>query len=258
MRSVVPSLAVMFALILAPVQPALLAQLVQVQVTLTCSDGTEITDTLLVVDSAALAALQSAVEAMALYPAGLTCRLTQQLGASLGGLFAPLVAFAQSSGGNPVWNYTVGGGRAVISFNCPGEETNFGFSARVEPALNGMPDQGQGTFNLTIPQCTTPTGSSFNGSHLGTKVDCVHVNGSTANLSAVVTHATGVFADQAQYGFTENVTRIGVIVFDSGDPGGTGDMIGWTNRASENGCLGTEAVMFPLDNGNVKVHQAGP
>ena len=142
----------MFALILAPVQPALLAQLVQVQVTLTCSDGTEITDTLLVVDSAALAALQSAVEAMALYPAGLTCRLTQQLGESLGGLFAPLVAFAQSSGGNPVWNYTVGGGRAVISFNCPGEETNFGFSARVEPVSNGTPGQGQGTFNLTIPQ----------------------------------------------------------------------------------------------------------
>ena len=258
MRSVVPSLAVMFALILAPVQPALLAQLVQVQVTLTCSDGTEITDTLLVVDSAALAALQSAVEAMALYPAGLTCRLTQQLGESLGGLFAPLVAFAQSSGGNPVWNYTVGGGRAEISFNCSsGEETNFGFSARVKPAFNGIPDQGQGTFNLTIPQCTTFTGS-FNGSHLGTKVDCVHVNGSTANLGAVVTHATGVFADPLQYNFTENVTRIGVLVTDSGVPGGTGDRIGWTNRGSESLCGLDFLTDAPVDNGNVKVHQANP
>ena len=253
MRSVVPSLAVMFALILAPVQPALLAQLVQVQVTLTCSDGTEITDTLLVVDSAALAALQSAVEAMALYPAGLTCRLTQQLGASLGGLFAPLVAFAQSSGGNPVWNYTVGGGRAVISSRCSGEETNFGFSARVEPVSNGTPGQGQGTFNLTIPQC-----GSFNGSHLGTKVDCVHVNGSTANLGAVVTHATGVFADPLQYGFTENETRIGVLVIDSGVPGGTGDRIGWSNRAIESMCGLETDTDAPVDNGNVKVHQANP
>ena len=256
MRSVVPSLAVMFALILAPVQPALLAQLDQVQVTLTCSDGTEITDTLLVVNSAALAELQSAVEAMALYPAGLTCRLTQQLGASLGGLFAPLVAFAQSSGGNPVWDYAVGGGRAVISFRCArGEETNFGFSARVEPAFNDG-TQGQGTFNLTIPQCTT-SGGSFNGSHLGTKVDCVLVAGNRANLGAVVTHATGVFADPAQYNFMENESRIAVQVTDSGDPGGAGDLIGWSNSAVGSGCAGLEIFMPPVDNGNVKVHDPG-
>src|SRR5213594_3061719 len=190
---------------------------------------------------------------MAQYLAGLTCRLTQQLGESFGELCAPLVAFAKSSGGNPVWNYTVGGGRAVISSRCSGEETNFGFSARVEPAFDGTPGQGQGTFNLTIPQC-----GSFNGSHLGTKVDCVHVNGSTANLSAVVTHATGVFADPLQYNFTENVTRIGVLVTDSGVPGGTGDRIGWTNRGSESLCGLDFLTDAPVDNGNVKVHQAGP
>jgi hypothetical protein len=70
MRRVVLSLAAVFALMMAPMQPALLA-LGDIQVTLTCSDGTEITDVTLVVSPETLTELTSAVEAMILYPAGL-------------------------------------------------------------------------------------------------------------------------------------------------------------------------------------------
>src|SRR3989442_8272898 len=131
---------VTLALLIAPMQASLLA-LGDITVTLTCSNGTEIMDTILVVNSEALAALQSAVDAMTLYPAGLVCRITQQLIGSLGGFFGPRVAFAQ---GNPTWNYAVGGGQAKLvkecSENTTGVQTNFGFSARVHPGFtsNGL------------------------------------------------------------------------------------------------------------------------
>src|SRR2546429_5760987 len=87
-----------------------IAQLGEVQVTLTCSDGIEITATTLVVDTATLPALEAAVDAMTLYPAGLVCSLTQTSASLPGGLIGPAVAFAQ---GNPKKDYAVGGGRSL-------------------------------------------------------------------------------------------------------------------------------------------------
>src|SRR2546428_299043 len=56
MRRVLLSLAVTLALVMAPMQLAVLA-LGDIQVTLTCSDGTDIMDTTLMVDAAALTEL---------------------------------------------------------------------------------------------------------------------------------------------------------------------------------------------------------
>jgi len=251
MRRVLPSLAVTLALVMAPLQFAVLA-LGGIQVTLTCSDGTDIMDTTLVVDAAALTELQSVVEAMTLYPAGLVCRITQQLTGSFGGgFFAPLVAFAQ--GGNPTWNYAVGGGRAQLVDCFPPAETNFALSARVDPTA--AVTEGQGMFNMTVPQCTVNE-TPFNGSHLGTKVKCLTVTVNTftgvgrANLIAEVTHATGLFAAN---GPAVGAT-IDLQVIDSGVPGGAFDMIGMT-AGGESECGGARADKA-VDNGNISVHEA--
>jgi hypothetical protein len=250
MRCVVLSLVLTLALVMAPMQLAVLA-LGDVQVTLTCSNGTEIMDTVLVVDADVLSALQSAVDSMVLYPAGLVCRITQQLLGSLGGFFGPRVAFAQ---GNPQWNYAVGGGQAPLLFGCAADElTNFGFSARVDPALNGT--TGQGMIEFTIPKCTSG-GTTVEGSHLGARVDCLDVaganKGGTARMTAEVKNVTHVFASSFSPG-----DHITVQVFDANLQDGTGDTID-TTGAGPDPCDFGETGGIAVTRGNISVHQAGP
>ena len=254
MRRVVLSLVPILALMMAPMKPALLAQSGDIQVTLTCSDGVEISDTTLVVDLQTLTGLTSAVEAMTLYPAGLVCRLTEVplLSASLaGGLIGPRLAFAQ--GGNPNKDYAVGGGRAVIVTRCSPEETNFGLSAHVDKGttLTGI----GGTVNFTIPTCTSSnTMNTYNGSHLGAKVDCLIVTGGIATLTAVAVQKTGLFANPAEFPF--GLVRFGVTMVDSGLPGGVGDMIGWDAGPNDAQCGSGATPYATVDNGNINVHDA--
>jgi hypothetical protein len=89
--------------------------------------------------------------------------------------------------------------------------------------------------------------------HLNSKVDCVYVGASgpgTAKLTALTTKSSG---DLAPF-FTPGVTEVRIDVFDSGLPGGTGDMIGITrvtNRCDFSGSV----MQSPVDNGNINVHQ---
>jgi hypothetical protein len=237
---------------MAPMQPALLA-LGDIQVTLTCSDGTEITDVTLVVSPETLTELTSAVEAMILYPAGLVCRLTEAplLSASLaGGRIGPRVAFAQSSG-NPNKDYAVGGGQAKILGRCAqtgDHEVNFGLSAHVDQGT--MQSGVGGTVNFSIPFCSTTNGD-YNGSHLSMKVDCLKVTGGIAQLTTVVTKKTGLFAAPA-----ENVApndRVAIVVTDSV----LGDTIDWDDSPTF-ACNFKAAPVTTVDHGNINVHDAAP
>jgi hypothetical protein len=118
---------------------------------------------------------------------------------------------------------------------------NFSLSAHV---LDGTTTTGVGgTFNLSC------SGGVNSGGNVVAKVDCLSVSGggSTAQLSASVTHTDGLFI----HTFTKT-TEINVKVEDSG-PTGAGDMIGWTTSFSGSPCGNNNSVM-PLVHGNVNVH----
>jgi len=132
------------------------------QVALRCNDGTDVTAE---VDADTLEGLVLAVEALTLYPAGLTCTLAQ----------TPVVhAFGgAASAGYPTGGFLVGGGR--ITYPCPAPfqlltfYVNFGVSAHTV-GNNAGPTRG-GTVNFTIPagQCVGP-------SHLTTKPNCLRID----------------------------------------------------------------------------------
>lgn len=130
------------------------------EVTLTCDDGTSFTS---VVDTETLAGLTEALQAMALFPAGLTCSLAElPVVHALGG-----VASAWPGGG-----FIVGGGR--FQAGCPGLPfmtfwINFAVSAHTETDAAGAVRGG--TLNMTIPanQCVGP-------SHLTSKPTCLKIN----------------------------------------------------------------------------------
>ena len=220
-------------------------------VTLTCNDGTNLA---LSLDTTALTALSNAVSAINLFPAGdpaLFCTLTQSTAGSL----APAASFSDrasspSASGNPNTDYAVGGGRATL-FRCnggnPPVETNFALNARVDAASNGS--AGTGTFNVTVPEsqgatCSPPESEG----HWNGKIDCVNViSSSMAQATFKITRAEGSLS-----GFSGEVR---VDVFDSGLPGGTGDMISLhgARRACDFGRRFSATTT--VDNGNISVHQ---
>src|SRR5437870_5689017 len=104
MRRALLTLAVAAGLAIGTVAPV--SALGDTSITLNCSDGTS---TQLLVDTNTLNALTAAVNAMTLYPAGLTCSLIQN---PLGTAFFGHVALA-GAGQNP---FVVGGGRWQIPF----------------------------------------------------------------------------------------------------------------------------------------------
>src|SRR5882762_2851707 len=180
MRRLMLALTVVVTLIVSSsVSVPVIAQLGEVRVTLTRSDGVEITDTTLVVSLETLTQLTSAVEAMALYPAGLVCRLTTPLlGASLtGGLIGPRAAFAESP-----QDFVVGGGRFM---NCQ----TFAVSAHSDNV--NSPGSVTGSFTESVPQddplCATK-------GHLKAKVVCLSVVGNVARINGNVVESSGFFA----------------------------------------------------------------
>jgi len=209
--------------------------------TLTCSDGTDLN---LALDAASVMQLTDAVNAMTLNPAGdppLTCGVAS----------APLLtSSASASGGNPNYDYVVGGGKAP-NLGCFGgyPPVSFGLSAHV--VQGDPPGTASGTFNVGSPAPNVGCKGHFNS-----KVDCLVVMTPTsAHLTAQVTQATGQFAGLQG-------TEIDVVVQDNGTPSAiTSDMIGDGNTTGQ--CVpGTDAgggptlPSQPVTNGNITVHDA--
>jgi hypothetical protein len=244
-------------------------------VTLTCSDGTNLN---LALDVASVMQLTDAVNSMALNPAGdppLTCGVvtasplqpvasgSRQLAAwrphsstprtrkGLTGTFkTSAVATRTLSSDNPTYDYVVGGGKAT-NLGCFGgfPPVPFGLNAHVR--AGDLPATASGTFNVGSP--ATNVGCK---GHLSSKVDCLVVVGTTAHLTAYVTQATGQFAGLQD-------TEIDVAVQDNGAPSALlPDLINDGNTAGQ--CLqgtdaqgGPTAPDQPVTNGNVSVHRAG-
>jgi hypothetical protein len=247
-------------------------------VTLTCSDGTNLN---LALDAASVLQLTDAVNAIALNPAGdppLTCGVvtasllqstadgSRQLAAwgphrSIPGIRKGLTrtfgktlhnATRTLSSGNPTYDYVVGGGQAP-NLGCFGgfPPVPFGLSAHVRPG--DLPETASGTFNVGSPA----TNFGCKG-HLNSTVDCLVVSGTTggAHLTAHVTQATGQFAGLQD-------TEIDVAVQDNGTPSPLlPDMIDDGNTSGP--CVqGRDAqgeftvADQPVTNGNISVHFAG-
>jgi hypothetical protein len=207
-------------------------------VTLTCSDGTNLN---LALDAASVMELTDAVNAIALNPAGdppLTCGVVTA---------SPLQPMAGS--GNPTYDYVVGGGKAP-NLGCSGgyPPVPFGLSAHV--LAGDPPGNASGTFNVGSPA----TNAGCKG-HLNSTVDCLEVVGSTAHLTAHVTQATGQFAGLQD-------TEIDVAVQDNGTPSPLlTDMIDDGNTtapcAQGRDAQGEPTVADqPVTNGNITVHGA--
>ncbi len=171
MRRVSLTLLSTLAVLIMSAMPLPAAALGDVQVKLGCSDGST-TD--LTVDSATLAELQDAVEAMTLYPADLSCTLgTTPLLGSFG------ASVAEAAGAT---DFVVGGGqRAFCDFNI---------------AVNGhrqagVPLAAWGAVNETIPENAS---CGFEGI-LRTEVVCVViVDDDNAIVGTRITKSTGTFS----------------------------------------------------------------
>ena len=210
--------------------------------TLTCSDGTDLN---LALDAASVMQLTDAVNAMTLNPAGdppLTC------GVASAPLLTSSASAASASGGNPNYDYVVGGGKAPNLGCFGGFPTSFGLSAHVRQG--DLPGTATGTFNVGSPAPNVGCKGHFNS-----KVDCLVVTGTSAHLTAQVTQATGQFAGLQG-------TEIDVAVQDNGTPSAiTSDLIGDGNTTAP--CaVGLDAgggptfASQPVTNGNVTVHDA--
>jgi hypothetical protein len=237
-------------------------------VTLTCSDGTNLD---LSLDTAGLTGLESAVTGIGLYPAGdppLTCGLTQAV--PLGGSGVTSLATGTrasvspkrkspirkssvrtlrgsgirtlSASGNPQYDYAVGGGQAP-NLGCPALPTNFALNAHVVHGASMT--TASGTFNVG-----SPAPNVFCQGHLNSKVDCLVVTAPYAHLTASVTQATGIFSGLQG-------TEIDVAVLDSNTP----DLMDDGNTTAQ--CIegkdfagGPTAPDQPLTNGNISVHEA--
>jgi hypothetical protein len=235
-------------------------------VTLTCSDGTNLN---LGLDVASVMQLTDAVNAMALNPAGdppLTCGVvtaspsqpmaagSRQLAAwrphsSTQRIRKGLTTRTLSSG-NPTYDYVVGGGKAT-NLGCFGGYPPVPFGLNAHVRAGDLAGTASGTFNVGSP--ATNVGCK---GHLSSKVDCLVVVGTTAHLTAYVTQATGQFAGLQD-------TEIDVAVQDNGAPSALlPDLINDGNTAGQ--CLqgtdaqgGPTAPDQPVTNGNVSVHRAG-
>lgn len=190
------------------------------QVRLACSDGN---DTALALDPGGVAQLSDAAAQMVLFPAGLSCSVSQSTTTSP----------SSSGGGNK--DFAVGGGK-IAGFVSPCA-TNFALSAHT---LDGLPTSAKGTFNASIPG-----GCLFGGGELRTHVVCLAVSANHADIAGVVDKATGDFAGFASQGFA-------IISATDGDGAGF-DMLGFQPSAARS-CAPTAETA--IDNGKINVHDA--
>jgi hypothetical protein len=187
--------------------PVAVMALGDVAVTLSCSDGSR-TD--LRVDTTTLLELKDAVEAMTLYPAGLSCSLTEipTLGAFGAGVV--LAASGQS-------DFAVGGGQWLpCPTVAPTGVINFSISAHVHANGNVNGQIGE-TIPKAIPGPCASISAGLPPGHYKADVQCVFVSGNMAGGTALVTQASGFFAD---IGFIPGTTTVGFGITDLGNPSG--------------------------------------
>jgi hypothetical protein len=220
-------------------------------VQLTCNDGTEFAGE---VDADTALGIAQSVQAMLLYPAGLSCTLAQSpVVHALGGA---------ASAGYPTGGFLVGGGR--FNWPCPAPYqfmtfwVNFGVSAHTVSDAAG-PTRG-GTLNFTIPG-----GQCVGESHLTTKPNCLRVDAEgpkppegawRAYLRSVVTQTQGEWFSKNPVG---SEVRTGWK--DTGNPGKqlSSDRIAASESQSD--CPG-ENWPYPdggssreILNGNITIHR---
>jgi hypothetical protein len=194
-------------------------------VTLSCSDGTNLDLTL---SAAEVLSLTNAVTAMSLYPAGLTCGVSMQAD--------------PPTAGSKKFDSAVGGGDQ-FPFMRPCT-INFGFSSHT-PA--GDPTGAKGTFNETVPGGCATLGF---GGQLRVSIDCLEVNGNHADMQGRVDKATGFFAND---GFSEGSVAY---ISTTEDVISNMDSLGVsTIRSRGISCGGTLDEPFLL-NGSINVHDA--
>ena len=247
MRRVTLTLAAVMVLTFATALPVASSGLTDV--TVSCDDGSSFTAT---VDADTLEGLGQALEAMALFPAGLNCSLAAvPLILPLGG-----VASAWPGGG-----FIVGGGR--FQAGCPGMPllsfwVNFAVSAHTDSVAAG--DTRGGTLNFTIPagQCVGP-------SHLTSKPTCLTIDAETgtppegfyrAYLWSHVTQTSGSFWANAEG------SDFGSGWQDTGNPGHQlspdREADDSTSTCPANGYPDPDSPFnsHPILNGNVTIHPA--
>jgi hypothetical protein len=193
-------------------------------VTLSCSDGTNVDLTL---SAEELASLTNAVTAMSLYPAGTTCAVSTQAD--------------PPTAGSKKFDSAVGGGDQFVFLRpC---SINFGFSAHTP---DGVPLAAKGSFNETVPGGCA--GLGFTG-QLRVSIDCLDVKINHADMHGIVTKATGAFAED---GFVE-----GGDAFISTTDNGKLDTLGVDTVSSgpSLACGGTMKQPQIL-NGDINVHDA--
>jgi hypothetical protein len=249
MKRVVLAFATAAALTLATALPVASEGLTET--TVSCDDGTTFTS---VVSAESLAGLVDAVQAMTLFPAGLTCVLTQApVVHALGG-----VASAWPGGG-----FIVGGGRFQVG--CPNVPfmlfwVNFAISAHTVSDDAG--DVRGGTLNLTIPagQCVGP-------SHLTSKPYCLRIDADSAPpppngawyayLWSHVTNTSGSFWANAED------TNFASGWKDTGNPGHQLSPDREADHPTAGSCPAAGSphpddpwISHPILNGNVTIHPA--
>jgi hypothetical protein len=232
------------------------------QVKLSCSDGTI---SQLVVDADTLFGLTQAIDAMAQYPAGLTCTIAT----------TPVVlnfgAVALASSGDP---FVVGGGRYQLPCGAPGLPGLGGGGAAattaaaktadfywVNIAVNAHQKVGGvvGTLNETIP-----SGQCVPHGHFTSKPTCVTVVNNVAYVTSVVTQTSGDTGFTTPNFFASGpVTEGNNIRFsfiDNGNPGhqppGVNDGLNGI-IAADDMCADASNSPLPivdLPNGNISVH----
>jgi len=193
-------------------------------VTLSCSDGTNVDLTL---SAEELASLTNAVTAMSLYPAGTTCAVSTQAD--------------PPTAGSKKFDSAVGGGDQFVFLRpC---SINFGFSATTP---DGVPLAAKGSFNETVPGGCA--GLGFTG-QLRVSIDCLDVKINHADMHGIVTKATGAFAED---GFFE-----GGDAFISTTDNGKLDMLGVdTVRSGPSLACGGTTKQPQILNGDINVHDA--
>ena len=217
-----------------------LADLLQ-STTLACNDGANVNLTL---DTTALNALTSAVSAVSLYPAGdpaLTCALSTP-------------TTTQSNGNNPKYAYIVGGGRQTIEDPTQGLLcAPYSFSLEARVVEGAAANTASGHFNRTQSPNTLFTSCSIfpnEVSQLRVDIDCLMIAGSTANMSGLVSKATGFFATSAGGSLTPNarvvITATDNVPYDGiayRSPGGTPTPVWCDSHTS-----------YPTSAGSIAIH----
>jgi hypothetical protein len=194
-------------------------------VNLACSDGASAN---LSVDLAALQELTDSVTAMTLYPAGLSCSLGQPS------------ATSASAGA-----FVVGGGR----YDRPECPINFAVSGHVDSnGPHGTQTATQSSAPGGIPGCPGE-------GHIKADVTCVAVSGKVAEVRGDIMEQSGSLGPEF---FPPGDTVFVTDVIDNGNPslGIPDEVVQYVDAAgTEQDCeAGIQAFYFPVDNGNVTVH----